>query len=73
MNSVNKGGGILDKTAIFIVTCRPTGPPSRSLENTGHIAAEQHATLTANQQNSTATQLRLVHKTNTQAGLGATQ
>jgi len=38
-----------------------TGAFWRILDTSKH-SAEQHATLTANQQNSTATQLRLVHK-----------
>lgn len=47
-----------------------TGAFWRILDTSKH-SAEQHATLTANQQYSTATQLRLVHKRNTQAGLGS--
>lgn len=41
-----------------------TGALWRILDTSKH-SAEQHATLTANQHNSTATQLRLMHKTNT--------
>lgn len=40
---------------------RYTGAIRRILETAKH-SAPQHATLTANQQNSTATQLRLVHR-----------